>query len=51
MTFIKRFLKDRRGAVSVTVALFLVATIGFGAMAVDLGHFYVTRAELQNAAD
>jgi len=51
MTFIKRFLTDRRGAVSVTVALFLVATIGFGAMAVDLGHFYVTRAQLQNAAD
>jgi len=51
MPFIKRFLTDRQGAVTLAVALFLVATIGLGAMAVDLGHFYVTRAQLQNAAD
>lgn len=51
MTFIKRFLKDRRGAVSITVALVMVATLGLGAMAVDLGHFYATRNQLQNAAD
>jgi Flp pilus assembly protein TadG len=48
---IRRFIKERTGAVSVTVALTIVMLVGFGAMAVDLGHFMVTRAQLQNAAD
>jgi Flp pilus assembly protein TadG len=37
--------------VSVTVAVSIVLLVGFGAMAVDLGHFMVTRTQLQNAAD
>ncbi len=51
MSLIRRFIKERRGAVSVTVAVSLVLLVGFGAMAVDLGHFMVTRNQLQNAAD
>lgn len=40
-----------RGAVSVVVALLLVALLGFGAIAVDVGMLYSERTQLQNASD
>jgi len=40
-----------RGAVSVIVALMLVALLGFGAIAVDVGMLYAERAQLRNGAD
>jgi Flp pilus assembly protein TadG len=44
-------LKDKTGAVAIMVALLLIVFIGFAALAIDLGHLYVVRNELQNAAD
>jgi Flp pilus assembly protein TadG len=44
-------LKDQRGATAILVGLCLFSLIGFGALAVDIGHLCVARNELQNAAD
>lgn len=45
-------LKSRQqGAVAIIVALSLVVLIGMLGLVVDLGHLYVTKTELQNAAD
>lgn len=44
-------LKDQTGAVAIMVALLLIVFIGFAALAIDLGHLYVVRNEIQNAAD
>lgn len=44
-------LKDKTGAVAIMVALLLIVFIGFAALAIDLGHLYVVRNELQNGAD
>jgi Flp pilus assembly protein TadG len=40
-----------RGAVSIIVALMLVALLGFGAIAVDVGMLYSERTQLRNGAD
>lgn len=40
-----------RGAVSVMVALMLVALLGFGAIAVDVGMLYAEQTQLRNGAD
>lgn len=40
-----------RGAISVIVAIMLVALLGFVAIAVDVGNIYSERAQLQNGAD
>jgi Flp pilus assembly protein TadG len=40
-----------RGAVSVIVALLLVALLGLGAVAVDVGMLYAERTQLRNGAD
>lgn len=40
-----------RGATGVLVAVMMLALIGAGAMAVDVGQIYAERAQLQNAAD
>jgi hypothetical protein len=44
-------LERQRGAVAVMVALSMVALLAFAAVAVDIGHLYVVRNELQNSAD
>jgi len=45
-------LKTRQGgAVAVVVGVSMVVLVGFLGLAVDLGHLYVAKAELQNAAD
>jgi Flp pilus assembly protein TadG len=48
---IRSSLKNQTGAVAIMVALLLIVFIGFAALAIDLGHLYVVRNELQNAAD
>jgi Flp pilus assembly protein TadG len=44
-------LKDKRGTVTVMVALLLIMLIGFAAFAIDVGYMMVRRNELQNIAD
>jgi Flp pilus assembly protein TadG len=48
---LRRFLKEERGAASIMVAVSLVALLGMGALAVDLGYVMSTRSEVQKAAD
>jgi Flp pilus assembly protein TadG len=52
----QKFLKqhmitDQKGAVAAIIAICLVVFVGITAFAVDIGHMYVVRNELQNAAD
>lgn len=42
---------NNRGAVAVYTAIVLVVLLAFGALAVDVGHLYGVRNELNNAAD
>lgn len=44
-------LRNQRGVTAIVVCLLLFALIGFSALAIDLGHLYVARNELKNAAD
>lgn len=44
-------LKEQSGAVAILVAICLIVFIGFAAFAIDIGHLYLARNELQNAAD
>jgi Flp pilus assembly protein TadG len=46
-----RVRRDERGAVSVIVAISMVALLGFVAITVDMGALYAERAELQAGAD
>lgn len=46
-----RRVMDHRGAVAVTVAILMVAMVGFTAIAVDAGAIWMDRKELQNSAD
>lgn len=51
MNHLRSNLDGERGAVSVIVALMLVALLGFGAIAVDVGMLYSERTQLRNGAD
>lgn len=42
---------DQKGAVLVLVAILLIVFVGMAALAIDIGHLYLVRNELQNAAD
>jgi hypothetical protein len=42
---------EQRGAVLVLMAVLLIVLIGVAALAIDLGHLFVVKNELQNAAD
>lgn len=44
-------IQRQRGAVAITFGLTLVVLIGFVGLAIDLGRFFVIKAELQNAMD
>ena len=46
-----KFVRGSEGAVTVITALGLVVAMGCLAVAIDLGHLYVVRCELQAAAD
>lgn len=43
--------KKQKGAVAIVAALSLPILIGFAGLALDLGHLYVEKTELQNATD
>jgi Flp pilus assembly protein TadG len=43
--------RSQHGAVAVAFILFVVLLLGFVAFAMDVGRLYVSKAELQNAAD
>lgn len=43
--------RQQRGAVAIIVALCLTVLIGMLGLVLDLGHLYVAKTELQNAAD
>ena len=43
--------QKQRGAVAIMVGFLLVALIGLLGIVIDLGHLYVRKTELQNAAD
>ncbi len=45
------FRKNQQGAVAILVALSLVILVGMLALVVDLGHLYLAKTGLQNAAD
>ena len=44
-------LQNNHGVTAIIVGITMTALIGFAALAVDLGHLYVVKNELQNAAD
>jgi Flp pilus assembly protein TadG len=46
-----QILRDQRGATAIVVAISLVLLISCAALAIDMGHLYVARNQLQNAAD
>ena len=43
--------KDQKGAVAVLFAIMLIIIIGFAALAIDVGAWFVTRAELSKSID
>jgi len=43
--------KEERGVTLIMVALLILIFIGVAALAIDIGHLFVVRNELQNAAD
>lgn len=43
--------RQQRGAVAILFGLMLVMLIGFAALAIDLGRFFVIKSEVQNAVD
>jgi Flp pilus assembly protein TadG len=48
---IGRLRRDTDGGVAVMAALCLLAFVGIVSLAIDMGHLYTTRNELQNVAD
>ena len=48
---LRKFVQGTEGAIAVLTALGLVAFIGFASLAIDMGHLYTVRNELQNVAD
>lgn len=46
-----KVIKNRNGTVAVIIATSTVVFVGVAALAIDLGHLFVVRNELQNAAD
>lgn len=43
--------RNERGAVAVTAAVCLTVLLALAGLAIDLGHYYVVRQQLKNAAD
>src|SRR4030042_5133279 len=48
---ILKSLVNQHGSIVIFVALALIMLLGFGALAVDIGHITVTKNELQNISD
>lgn len=49
--FLARYRQDTVGSAAMVTALSLPVLVGFGALAVDVGHWYSQKRELQTAAD
>ncbi len=47
----RAFRRDQRGSVIVMIPVFFLVAAGFASLAVDMGHLYSLRGELQNTAD
>ena len=47
----RQLINNQDGAVAALVAVCLIIFVAFTALAIDIGHLYVVRNELQNAAD
>jgi len=47
----KKGVSNQKGAVAVLVGIAIFSLVAFSALAIDLGHLYVVKNELQNAAD
>ncbi len=45
------FWKSKSGSTAMMASIFLPAMIGFGVLAVDVGHFYSLKTEMQQATD
>jgi Flp pilus assembly protein TadG len=48
---LRAFLVDQYGAIGIVIALLLPLLFGFAGLAVDMGHSYVVKSQLKNAAD
>ncbi len=46
-----RFWKNEDGATAITLSMVFPILLGFGVLAVDVGHFYAEKSRLQQAAD
>ena len=51
MSFLPRLLRDRRGSVLIPVAVAMTAVLGFGGLAVDVGHVLYVQNRIQTATD
>jgi hypothetical protein len=51
MNRMPQFRKRQQGAVAIIVGLSIVILVGMLALVIDLGHLYIAKTELQNAAD
>ena len=51
MKFSRRLQARQHGAVMVTVAFALLFLLGFMGIALDFGHLFVVKTELQTASD
>ena len=51
MTRKRNFIKQTEGAAAVIIALSLFALMGAASLAIDVGHLYTVRNQLQNVAD
>lgn len=47
----RRLRKNEEGQVLVFVAMLMFALLGFSALVIDVGYFYVEKNQLQNAVD
>ena len=47
----RNFIKQTEGSVAIIIAVSLLALIGAASLAIDVGHLYTVRNELQNVAD
>ncbi len=48
---VESILKDEQGVSATVVALLIFVLLGFAALAIDIGHLFAVRNELQNGAD
>ena len=51
MKLLKKIVKHEDGQVLVIVALLMVVLVGFAALLIDVGAMYLTKTNMQNAAD